>query len=62
MTSFLLWKPFSQVSTDPKITGQVSGSSLIRQFLINRPVCIEHQINHSPSAQGILDSRTNTND
>ncbi|WP_208452975.1 hypothetical protein, partial [Burkholderia gladioli] len=23
MTSFLRWKPFSQVSTGPKITGQV---------------------------------------
>ncbi|WP_208452225.1 hypothetical protein, partial [Burkholderia gladioli] len=26
MTSFLRWKPFSQVSTGPKITGQVSSA------------------------------------
>ncbi|WP_208446660.1 hypothetical protein, partial [Burkholderia gladioli] len=27
MTSFLRWKPFSQVSTGPKITGQVNRSA-----------------------------------
>ncbi|WP_208451115.1 hypothetical protein, partial [Burkholderia gladioli] len=28
MTSFLRWKPFSQVSTGPKITGQVKKGGL----------------------------------
>ncbi|WP_158249519.1 hypothetical protein [Mycetohabitans endofungorum] len=27
MTSFLRWKPFSQVSTGPKIAGQVSAGA-----------------------------------
>ncbi|WP_219853278.1 hypothetical protein, partial [Burkholderia gladioli] len=31
MTSFLRWKPFSQVSTGPKITGQVTGRSAGRR-------------------------------
>ncbi|WP_208453703.1 HamA C-terminal domain-containing protein, partial [Burkholderia gladioli] len=30
MTSFLRWKPFSQVSTGPKITGQVSHTRRVR--------------------------------
>ncbi|MBU9426740.1 hypothetical protein, partial [Burkholderia gladioli] len=29
MTSFLRWKPFSQVSTGPKITGQVTSIAVV---------------------------------
>uniref|UniRef100_UPI002FE229D7 hypothetical protein n=1 Tax=Burkholderia gladioli TaxID=28095 RepID=UPI002FE229D7 len=34
MTSFLRWKPFSQVSTGPKITGQV------REYSLPPPACL----------------------
>ncbi|WP_208452831.1 hypothetical protein, partial [Burkholderia gladioli] len=37
MTSFLRWKPFSQVSTGPKITGQVSTCDFWQSIHIEEP-------------------------
>ncbi|WP_208453977.1 hypothetical protein, partial [Burkholderia gladioli] len=45
MTSFLRWKPFSQVSTGPKITGQVTpceAFSTLAWFLSYLPGTANH--------------------
>ncbi|MGS1076225.1 hypothetical protein [Burkholderia glumae] len=39
MTSFLRWKPFSQVSNGPKITGQVTTTACAAAFARGTAVC-----------------------